>query len=136
MIVITADQVGSRTSPDLAGALVERLNQHESERLVLPAERTVGDEIQLIARTGADALSICLDLDRERDWSVGCGIGSVRLPLGATPRESTGDAFVAARKAIERAKKRPTRFALETEPANEAAHDAEALIDLLLELRS
>ena len=135
MIVVTADQVGSRENADLVGAMVRRLNDDLADRLVLPADRTAGDELQLLVSSGAAALSAILLMSREGVWSIGCGIGRAKQPLGAGIRESSGDAFVAARTAVDRAKKRPTRFALETEPASEPARDAEALVDLLLVLR-
>lgn len=135
MIVVTADQVDSRENADLVGDMVERLNSELADSLVLPADRTAGDELQLLLASGAAALSAVLLMSRAGVWSIGCGIGRAKQPLGASIRESSGDAFIAARTAVERAKKRPTRFALETEPATEAARDAEALVDLLLVLR-
>ncbi|HEV7955809.1 MAG: DNA-binding protein [Microbacteriaceae bacterium] len=135
MIVLTADQVDSRSTPDLVGTAVRDLNGNPQLRLVLPAERTAGDEIQLVPASGVDALAVILQLTRTGRWSVGCGVGPIREPLPASVRESAGEAFIAARHAVERAKKRPTRFALDTEPAGEGAQDVEALLDLLLVLR-
>ena len=136
MFVITADQVGSRTSADRVGTMVTELNARYADRLSLAADRTAGDELQLLTADGVDALSICLLLARGEGWSVGLGVGSVRHPLPAGVRESAGDAFVAARAAVERAKKRATRFALVHLSEPEAASDALALLDLLLILRS
>lgn len=135
MIVLTADQVGSRDNADIVGAMVHRLNEEFAGGLLLPADRTAGDELQLLPMDGATALAAALLMSRHGAWSIGCGIGRARQPLGRSVRESTGDAFVAARTAVDRAKKRPTRFALETEPASQSASDAEALVDLLLVLR-
>lgn len=135
MIVVTADQVASRDNADLVGAMVDRLNTELRDSLVLPADRTAGDELQLLVGTGGAALRAALLMTREGVWSVGCGVGPETQPLGPSIRESSGDAFVAARTAVERAKKRTTRFAIEAEPASQAARDAEALIDLLLVLR-
>lgn len=135
MIVVTADQVGSRENADLVGAMVARLND-EVHGLLLPADRTAGDELQLLAGSGEAALAAVLLMSRQGVWSIGCGVGRANQPLGGSVRESSGDAFVAARTAVDRAKKRPTRFALETEPSSEAAADAEALVDLLLVLRA
>ena len=136
MFVVTADQVSSRTTADRVGDTLRRLNRELGDRLSLPADRTAGDELQLLVTTGADALEICLRLDREGGWSVGVGVGSVNLPLGAGVRESAGGAFIAARAAVDRAKRRSTRLAIEHEHSPEAAGDAEALIDLLLILRA
>ena len=136
MIVITADQIDSRTTPDVAGEAIEFVNGRFSDRLLLAAERTAGDEIQALVDSGRAALEIALALTRSRRWSVGIGIGAVREPLGRGIRESTGDAFVSARSAVERAKKRPTRFALVSLAAPARAAEVEALVDLLLVLRA
>jgi len=135
MIVITADQIDSRSTADAAADALASLNTDSAVRLLLPADRTAGDEIQMLAASGSDALSIILGLTRSRRWSVGCGIGAVREPLPASVRESSGDAFVAARGAVDRAKKRPTRFALERLPSPSEGEGIEALIDLLLVIR-
>ncbi len=136
MIVITADQVDSRSTPDAATATLARLNTAYAGGLVLAADRTAGDEIQMLTRDGQTAIDILLDLTRTGRWSVGFGFGRVREPLGASIRESAGDAFVAARRAVDRAKKKPTRFAAATEPAGRDSPDLEALVDLLLILRA
>lgn len=136
MIVITADQIDSRTTPDVAGEVIEFVNGRFSDRLLLAAERTAGDEIQALVDSGRAALEIALALTRSRRWSVGIGIGTVREPLGRGIRESTGDAFVSARSAVERAKKRPTRFALVSLASPARAAEVEALVDLLLVLRA
>jgi hypothetical protein len=136
MIVITADQVDSRSTPDAAGEMLELLNRDFAPRLVLAADRTAGDEIQLLVDDGRAAIDIVLALTRSGKWSVGLGFGAVREPLGRSIRESTGDAFVAARSAVDRAKKKPTRFAAAAEPSRPAARDLESLVDLLLILRA
>lgn len=146
MIVITADQVDSRSTPDLVAGVLDDLNGDPGVRLTLEADRTAGDEIQMLAGSGADAIAVILRLTRTGTWSVGCGVGAAQLARGV--RESSGDAFIAARSAVERAKKRGTRFALvgagtaASARASAggsggagAAADAEALIDLLLVLR-
>jgi hypothetical protein len=135
MFVITADQVDSRSGFDLVADAVEAINAGPV-RPVLDAARTVGDEFQVLVASGADALAIILRLARAARWSVGCGADEVDTPLPRDIREATGPAFIAARRAVERAKKRQTRFALEQEPGTQSATDAEALLDLLLALRS
>ena len=136
MIVITADQVDSRTTADLASETISMVNKDFAHGLLLPADRTAGDEIQLLVREGRTAIDVVLALTRTGRWSVGLGVGSVREPLGSSIRESTGDAFVAARSAVDRAKKKTTRFAAAAEPRRTDAHDLEALVDLLLILRA
>ena len=136
MIVITADQVDSRATADLATDTLAMLNADFARGLLLSADRTAGDEIQLLVRDGRTAVDVVLALTRAGRWSVGLGVGSVREPLGSSIRESTGDAFVAARSAVDRAKKKATRFAAAAEPRRTEAHDLEALVDLLLILRA
>src|SRR5690606_3445233 len=135
MFVITADQVDSRSHDDLVAEALGRLAD-SAVTPVLPADRTVGDELQLLLTDGAEALEVILRLNRTGQWSIGCGVGSVNTPLPASIREASGPAFIAARKAVERAKKRPSRFALEHANAEQEATDAEALLELLLVLRS
>jgi hypothetical protein len=154
MLVITADQVRSREGTDLAGSTLDELNRRFGEELILPVDRNAGDEIQVIAPNGSVALEIILALARSGHWSIGLGTGTIRMPLPQATREASGTAFIAARNAIVRAKKRTTRFAAEeyragdehgaaeedadtaTNQTRANAADAEALIDLLLTLRS
>jgi hypothetical protein len=125
MFVITADQIDSRRHADAAGGTRDRIN--------------AGDEIQMLTDDSAGALAIVLELTRTREWSVGLGCGSIRLPLPEATREASGAAFFAARDAVLQAKKRQTRFAFasQTDDAESStpASDIEALIDLLLLLR-
>lgn len=134
MYVITADQVDSRTTDDIVGATLAGLNKRDD--LLLPAERTAGDELQLLTAHAGTALDIILALSRAGRWSIGCGVGEVRRPLPATVREASGDAFVAARDAVDRAKRKSTRFALGGAGHAGRVGHAEALIDLLLVVRA
>lgn len=131
MFVITADQVASRTNPDLVPDALTAVSALEPGALALPPERTVGDEFQVLTANAATALKILLHLTRDGSWSVGLGVGTVGLPLPAHTREATGEAFIAARKAVTRAKCSPTRCAVESLHVPSQGHDVEALIDLL-----
>jgi hypothetical protein len=139
MFVLTVDQVDSRAHADLVERAVREVSDRHAEELVMPAERTAGDEFQAAVDDAGAVLDIVLELTREGGWSVGVGVGGVRHPLPASTREATGDAYYAARAAVDRAKRAQTRFALQTvAAAGEAAdlaRDCEALIDLLLSLR-
>ena len=135
MFAITADQVDSRRRPDIAAETMRSLEVMLGAGLVLPVDRTAGDEIQMLVAAPDTALTAILALTRHGQWSVGCGIGSVNLPLPANAREAGGNAFVAARAAVNEAKKRDTRFALRSTAKTDAA-DAEAFVDLLLQLRA
>jgi hypothetical protein len=135
MFVVTADQVDSRHRQDIAADTMRALEEALGERLVLPVDRTAGDEIQLLVATPEAALTAILALTRHGEWSVGCGVGGVNLPLPANAREAGGNSFVSAREAVNDAKKRDTRFALRSTEVTAAA-DAEAFVDLLLQLHA
>ncbi len=135
MFIITADQIDSTHLDDIAGPTMVALNEQYGSELALPADRTAGDEIQLLASGAHTALRIILDLTRTGQWSVGCGVGGVRTPLPPNTREATGPGFVAARAAVTRAKKAPLRFALVSDSSTDDAEPG-ALIDLLLLVRS
>ena len=135
MFIITADQIDSTHLDDIAGETVNTLNERYGSELALPADRTAGDEIQVLASSATTALAVVLDLTRTGQWSVGCGVGAVRTPLPKNTREATGPGFIAARAAVGQAKGAQWRFALVTE-ASLGSADPGPLIDLLLLLRS
>jgi hypothetical protein len=128
VFVITADQVGSRTADDAAEGALDQIGRDFAHTLALPPDRTAGDEIQAATRDAAAAYRIVLALTRDGRWSVGLGVGTVREPLARSTRASTGNAFFAARAAIEAAKRAPLRFALRAE-AGDASDPAEATPD-------
>ena len=137
MFVITADQVGSRRDTDRTGDLVEQLTGAYGPSLALPADQTAGDEIQLLTGSAEATLGIVLDTTRTGWWSVGLGVGGIRMPLPDAVRKATGPAFIAAREAVDAAKRADGRFALRagSTELEGAAADAEALIRLLVLLR-
>jgi hypothetical protein len=137
VFAITADQVGSRAAADLADAQLSAITALAGDRLVLPADRTAGDEIQAATDDAATALALVLHLTRDGNWSVGLGIGDVRLPLPDATRAATGTAFILARDAVTAAKKSPTRFAIAIDDGRlPDARLLQPLIDLLLQLRA
>ncbi|GAB3386448.1 hypothetical protein GCM10027568_04720 [Humibacter soli] len=137
MFVITADQVDSRSRPDIVEPTRRRLDETFADRLALAVDRNAGDELQAMTDDADAALAMVLDLSRTGEWSVGVGCGEVRHPLPDTVRAATGPAFYAAREAVDAAKKRQTRFALRSGADARAvqASDLEAIVDLLLALR-
>jgi Trp operon repressor len=112
MFVITADQIGSRTDRDRASEVIDRLQADFGAAFALPPDQTSGDEIQVMITDAQAALDVILALHRTGYWSVGLGIGGVRVPLPASTRQAAGSAFVGARSAVTRAKKAESRFAL------------------------
>ena len=137
MFVITADQVDSRHSADLVSPAVAHLDDVFKAGLALPVDRNAGDELQALVVDSATAVAMVLDLTRTGDWSVGLGAGDVERPLASSTRETRGPAFIAARAAVDSAKKSPLRFAFRdgTPSRQTNATDIEALMLLLLSVR-
>ncbi|UOE44798.1 SatD family protein [Agromyces larvae] len=137
MFVITADQVGSRRGRDQASELIGRLEAAAGDRLLLPPDQTAGDEIQAITDSADSALALTLEATRDGHWSVGLGIGDVRMPLPDAVRKASGPAFIAARDAVDAAKRAEGRIALRSGHAATAARaeHVEALLRLLVLLR-
>ena len=136
MFAITADQVDSRNGRDLVEPALRTVTELGRDRLALPPERTAGDELQLITDDAEAALDIVLALTRARDWSVGLGIGDIRLPLPDSVRAATGTALINAREAVEAAKRRTPRVAVVGDPDRTPdAATLQAILDLLLHLR-
>ncbi|TKV27936.1 MarR family transcriptional regulator [Arthrobacter sp. NamB2] len=130
MFVLTIDQAGSRSTRDRVPDLLDLLQPISA---VLPWERSVGDEAQGVVAAAADVVDAVLLCLRDGDWYVGVGIGEVERPLPASPREGRGSAFVAARKAVDRAKKTGDRapLAVEGPDGERGAAEAEGVLALL-----
>lgn len=131
MFVLTIDQTGSRTARDRVPELLALLAPIEP---VLPWERSVGDEAQGVLSRASDVVDVVLLCLRARDWYVGVGVGDVERPFPASAREGRGSAFVAARTAVDRAKKTGERAPLAVEAfagAAAAAAEAEGVLALL-----
>jgi hypothetical protein len=135
MFVVTTDQRASTRTGDRVESLLAQLGSWQdawAKDVVLPLERTVGDEVQTVLRTPDAALDLALTLARAQEWAVGIGVGGVDQPLRTSARASSGAAFVLARTAVERAK-------LKTEPVPlvvagthaGAAEAATAIVQLL-----
>ena len=160
MIVLTVDQRGSTYASDRVPEVLEELARLTSGRdgIVVPFERTVGDEVQAILAVGQAGAQVAVDLAlhllRDQGWSVGIGVGSVEGPLPAVSREARGFAFYRARDAVERAKTRGkgTSIAVEGPPPGsgpagqgavgrdatepDRAAEVEALLRLLAAIRA
>lgn len=135
MFAITADQIDSRHGPDLAEHALGLLARVGGDRLALPADRTAGDEVQAITPHPRAALDLVLELARTGHWSVGLGVGAIRSPLPADTRAATGPALIAAREAVDAAKKRATHAAVAGSGIRPDAATLQATLDLLLQLR-
>jgi hypothetical protein len=134
MFVLTVDQRGSTGHRDRVPEVLARLEVLLADRpgLVVPFDRTVGDEVQGVLDDPATVVDLVLDLLRDGGWSVGVGAGTVDEPLPAVSREASGEAFVRAREAVEQAKSRAATapVAVRGEPSARAA-EVEALLRLL-----
>jgi hypothetical protein len=136
MFVITTDQIDSQHSDDAVASAVADIERRWGDRLRRRPERTAGDEFQLLAPDGDTAMRIMLHLSRSANWSIGTGIGSVRTPIPESIRAGAGDAFVGARSAVERAKKKSSHCAIDAPGHGARAGHLESLVDLLLATRS
>lgn len=131
MIVLTVDQRGSRRVGDKVPDLLAAVAPWQAA-LVRPLERTVGDEVQGLVAHADVAVDLVLHVLRLGEWSVGIGVGPVVEPVPASAREGAGEAFVLARRAVDRAKgrARPVPIAVEGTRSARAA-EAEALLTML-----
>ena len=127
MFVITADQRASRDRRDLVPEALSKLFVVNTQ---LPFERTVGDEIQGVPTSAEDALWGAMLLFSTGGWHVGVGAGKADLPLAKSARESGGEAFYNARRAVEEAKLASPSLVVVGSNQN-AAKDADALWRLL-----
>jgi hypothetical protein len=130
MFVLTVDQRKSRQRQDLVEAAMEALNGDALRPLVLPFDRTAGDEMQAVVGEPAVVLSIAMELAASSSWSVGIGIGPVKEPLPDNTRAGAGEAFERARTAVTAAKAASGNIAVSGE--SPLAAQAEALLQLLV----
>lgn len=111
MFVMTIDQQGSRTSADAVPGVLAAL---EPVAAVVGFARTIGDEVQGVL---ADPIAVAEAVRRvavDSDWHIGIGIGEVERPLPETTVEARGEAFYAARQAVEAAKSAPAHLVVRT----------------------
>jgi hypothetical protein len=128
--VLTVDQRGSRRNPDRVPGVLSALSGVPT---VLRFERTAGDEFQGVLDDPVVVVDVVRRLVRDGGWSVGVGAGPVQTPLPGSTRAGAGAAFVAARTAVEAAKRRPVRVAVRGAAAEPAA-DAQAVLTALAAL--
>jgi hypothetical protein len=125
--VLTVDQRGSRRSTDRVPEMLAALSGAPT---VLRFERTAGDEFQGVLDDPSVVVDVVRRLARDGGWSVGIGAGPVQTPLPGSTRAGAGPAFIAARAAVEAAKRRPVRLAVRG-AATEPAGDAQAVLTAL-----
>jgi len=131
--VMTIDQRGSRHDVDRVEDLLSELGQQHSAGsagLVLPFERTVGDEVQGVLTDPALLVELTLRCARAQHWTVGIGIGSIRTPIPDSTRKAAGSAFENARDAVNRAKRTLEAVAVKG-PEPTSSRYAEAVLSTL-----
>ena len=110
--ILTVDQRGSRSGPDLVPAVLESLNDTALPGPLRAFERTAGDEVQGVLVDGAGLVARIGRLLRAGTWNIGLGFGAVEEPLPSSTRAGRGEAFVLARQAVMRAKQHPSRLSV------------------------
>ena len=131
MFVLTFDQRRSRRTGDRVPALLDAL---AVVPVRLAAERTVGDEAQVLADSAASAVQAALIALELGEWSIGLGVGPVETPLPTSVREARGEAFRASRRALDRANagsEVPIAVRCGDDRRAETAADAEAVLRLV-----
>ncbi|WP_263120249.1 SatD family protein [Cellulomonas sp. RIT-PI-Y] len=138
MWTVTVDQEGSRRVGDRVELLLADLRRDSPlvgaapGAVVLPFDRTVGDEVQAVLGDPDLVVAVALHLIRIGGWSVGIGAGTVDGPLPATSRAGSGTAFIHARAAVEAAKSRLRGVPLAVRgPRADLAAEAEGVLTLL-----
>ena len=102
--VLTVDQRSSRTTADRVPEAIAAL---AGMPVLVPFERTAGDEFQgVLDDPGALPRAVEVLL-REDAWNIGIGIGDVELPVPAEARAGRGPAYLHARSAVTAAKNSP-----------------------------
>ncbi|MDO4887581.1 MAG: hypothetical protein Q3979_02570 [Actinomycetaceae bacterium] len=124
---MTIDQRDSRAGADRVPDLLASLRQ---ARPLVGFERTVGDEVQALFDDPENLVAAVRTVVREGGWHVGIGIGEVEA-VPETVREGRGPAFVAARQAVDAAKKRPESVAMRAAQESTEICAAEALCRLV-----
>ncbi len=113
MYALTLDQRGSRSRQDAVPMMLEQLND-AGLTLTRNFERTAGDEVQGLIDDAANVMAVVATALHGQTWWVGIGVGGLDLPLPESVRASRGAALVAARQAVDRAKRSRAGIAVET----------------------
>lgn len=136
--VVNVDQRRSRRQPDRVPGALDVANQLDS--IILPFERTAGDELQGLVRSGPALVSLVEGLARldatdglaEPGWRVGIGVGGVENLTGGGTREARGPAYLLGREAVESAATAPGHLVIRSAVGDPTAFElAEAALVML-----
>lgn len=127
--VLTLDQRRSRVGADAVPTLLADLDDLQ-DRLLRPFQRTAGDEAQAVTDDPATVVEVVGRALRAGAWNIGIGVGPVRTPLPPETRAGSGDAFVAAREAVTRAKSDLHKLAVVARPDRAEAVQLETVLGL------
>lgn len=112
--VLTVDQRDSRRGQDAVTDALAALDAvAEPDRphplhLVSRFERTVGDELQGAVADGLSVVRSILTLMDRSAWHIGIGVGALPTPMPVSVRSARGPVFLAARSAVDQAKRDDT----------------------------
>ena len=112
---MTIDQRGSRERTDEVPELLDVLTRVETQR---GFERTIGDEVQGVLDSPEQVTLAVRLLAARTGWHIGIGVGPVDTPLPSSTAEGRGEAFYAARRAVEAAKGAPAHLVVDPETAH------------------
>ncbi|MCD1285941.1 MULTISPECIES: hypothetical protein [unclassified Brevibacterium] len=107
MFVMTIDQRGSRAGDDAVPELLAALARIDTVR---GFQRTIGDEVQGVLDDPGQVAEAVRLIAVLTGWHIGIGIGAVEEPLPDSTAEARGEAFYAARRAVEAAKSAPAHL--------------------------
>lgn len=132
LVVLTADQVDSRSRDDAVPSALRALRSLPTGGAAARGfARTAGDEIQGLFTRSSDAVEALERLARLGCWRVGVGIGAVVTPVPDDVRAASGEAFIAAREAVEASRLVPARVAVRAASAPESAQDLDTALVML-----
>lgn len=130
--VLTVDQIDSQRQDD---QVPEAITSLRGVQTTLGFTRTAGDEFQGMLDEPLSVVAAILILMRTSAWHIGLGIGPVDGPLPEDTRSGRGLAYVAARAAVDRAKRENSHVSVVAAPPAEVeGHDAEVVLRLIAAL--
>lgn len=107
-VVMIVDQRKSRRDVDRIPDLVASLNELATDSLIMPFQRTLGDECEGVLHSLDRVPALVSAMARQSCWWIGIGLGDIS-GVAADSRDVSGEAFGIAREMVEAAKRRTRR---------------------------